>query len=103
MNLDILNDYFCKRIEADGEEEANKPIGIALIVYGVDFMNTKRVGGIFSTPEGDLRQFINKIQWIDASSCKVVFFSPQNTQLALESLVLNKAQYKTKVEEEGSI
>lgn len=66
-------------------------------------MDTKKVGGFFSIPGSDVRNFIHKIQWLDDSNCKVVFFSPQNTHLALEHLVLDVQSYKMKAEEEGGL
>lgn len=73
------------------------------MVYGVDFMNTRQIGSMFTVPGYDAKSFIQKIIWVDDSSCKVVFFSPQNAQMALQHLILDPNQYKHKAEEESSL
>ena len=103
LNLDIFKDFLAQRFEANYDNPETKPTGLALILYGIDFMDTKRIGNMFSTPNLDARSFIHKITWINDSNCRVTFFSPQNAQMILEHLVLDLNQYKIKAEEDGGL
>ena len=65
-------------------------------------MDTSKVGYMFSVDQNP-RKYIHKIIWFNDSSCIVVFYNPQNTIYALQSLLLDPNAYKTKAEEEGGI
>jgi hypothetical protein len=103
LHLDIFKDFFTQRLEANYDNPETKLTGLGLIIYGVDFMDTKRVGNMFNTPGFDARPLVHKITWINDSCCQVTFFSPQNAQLALEHMVLDISQYKIKAEEDGGL
>ena len=103
MGINLDTAHFMPKIEAPCPDNGEKPTGIALMVYGVDFMTTRQIGSMFTVPGSNPATFIQKIIWADDSTCKVIFFSPQNSQLALQHLVLDPNQYKQKAEEDGGV
>jgi hypothetical protein len=96
--MDISVDNFMPKIEANYDDPSTKTTQLALVVHGVDFMNTRKVGSMFNIVGEDPRTFVHKIIWLDDSNCLVVFMSPQKTQLALQRLLLDPQKYKVKVE-----
>ena len=102
QGFNIALDYFCPRFEASWDNPASKPTGLALVVHGVDYLDTQKIGNMFSPPTENLKTFIKKILWIDDSNCLVVFSSPASTNVAINYVSLNPEQYKLKAEEDGN-
>jgi hypothetical protein len=70
-------------------------------VHGVDYMDTRQVGKMFSSPIEGAQNFIRKITWINDSNVLIVFFNPQIAQAIIEKLTSNVHKEKVKIEEEA--
>ena len=46
--IDIASEYFAPRIEPNYDNPLTKPSNYALMVHGVDFLDTHQVGNIFT-------------------------------------------------------
>ena len=89
VGIDLTSDFFEPKLEANYDDPETIPTGISLVVHGVDFMDTRKVGDLFNIVGQDPRSFIHRIVWINDSNCEVIFFSPQNAMLALEQLMVD--------------
>ena len=89
-----INDYFVEKVgikvslqhfdpkpEADYSDEDTKPTPCEFILYGVDFLNTNAIKEYFLTPDSRVK----KITWINDSSCKITFGTPEQARAALEA------------------
>ena len=101
--VDISKDYFLPRYEANLNESTTQLTDLALMVHGVDYLDTQTIGNMFTIPGHEPRRFIHKIVWMDDSNCLVIFLSPTFTTDAINHLLLKPDDFKTKAEEENTV
>ena len=85
--MDVATAYFVDKIEPSSQDLQSQT-NSALMVYGVDFLDTQQIGNMFTIPGQDPRKFIRKIHWKDESNCLVDFFAPEGAEIAIKSLSL---------------
>jgi len=68
-----------------------------LIIHGVDFMDTRQIGKMFSSPIEGSKGIIQKIIWIDDSNVEIVFMNPQIAQAVIEKLTSDVKKDKVKM------
>lgn len=68
-----------------------------MIIHGVDFMDTRQIGKMFSSPIEGLKGIIQKIIWIDDSNVEIVFMNPQIAQAVIEKLTSDVKKDKVKM------
>jgi len=68
-----------------------------LIIHGVDFMDTRQIGKMFSSPIEASKGIIQKIIWIDDSNVEIVFMNPQIAQAVIEKLTSDVKKDKVKM------
>ena len=83
--IDITGQFFAEKIWPIAEECENTS-DIALMVYGVDFLDTQQIGNMFSVPGQNPKRFVHKIHWKNESNCLVEFFTPEFTEIALKQV-----------------
>ena len=96
LDMSFTNDNFEPKLEPNSED---KLINTALVLHGVDFIDTRKIGDFMSFVGSNPREIIQKIIWINDSNCLVVFYDSQKLIENLENTIIDPKQYKLKAEE----
>jgi hypothetical protein len=100
--MNIATDYFLPRYRCSlYDNPTNKPCANSLLIYGVDYMDTRDVARMFTLIGQTTKTTIKKIQWMDDSNVQIIFFTPEHVQAVLKHTLLEPSKYKIKAEEEG--
>lgn len=99
VECNIVSEYFAPRLEPCEEMEA-KPTNLGLMVHGVDFLDTPQIVQMFTVLGQNPKEFVRKIHWYDDSNCLVTFKTPEHTELALKTLMLDPGRMKGEEEDE---
>ena len=67
--MDLRNDYFLPMAMPDYTDPQTQPVLTELLVYGVDFLDTRQIGNYFTAANSNY--YIRKIIWLNDSSCRV--------------------------------
>jgi len=79
VQINIFYEYFTPRFEPNYSSPSTRPFSTALIVHGVDFMDTRQIGKMFLRSIQGTKGIIRKITWINESNVFIVFVNAQKT------------------------
>lgn len=81
LSINIKKEHFQPKIDPDYSDPSTLPNPCELILYGADFLTTKHIVDRFAIIDTQIREIV----WLNDSSCKLVYGSPNEAELFLQN------------------